>query len=480
MRYITIEEAQPGMCLAYDLYDSMGRTMIGRGCELTASYIDKLRDYGFSGVYIDDELSKEIQIESSISEKLRTDGINCIKKSDIDHCAEIAAAIVDEILPRGEVSLDMLDLRSYDDYTYAHSVNVAVLCCVIGMGMQMNERDLNYLVTAALLHDLGKLSIPPEILNKPGRLTPEEYQIMKKHAEYSYKLLSNRWDISAHIKQTVLLHHENYDGSGYPQGLLGKEQSIFVRILHVADVYDALTSKRPYKKPYSPYEAIEYLMGACGIMFDKQVVEVFLEYVPLFPKGTKVNLSDGRTGIIFENAGKHNLRPVIMLDDGEKINLMDKEHLNITIHPPDYLDVVSPEDEEEGRNNMVEGTPHTRIMVVDDMKTNLEVMRSILDNIYDLTLCKSGYQAIQYMKKNPFPDLIIMDVDMPEMTGIEATVKINEITGGTIPVLFVTAICDAQTVITCRELHAAGYIVRPYKPVYIKAEIERILSGWRH
>ena len=111
MRYITIEEAQPGMCLAYDLYDSMGRTMIGRGCELTASYIDKLRDYGFSGVYIDDELSKEIQIESSISEKLRTDGINCIKKSDIDHCAEIAAAIVDEILPRGEVSLDMLDLR---------------------------------------------------------------------------------------------------------------------------------------------------------------------------------------------------------------------------------------------------------------------------------------------------------------------------------------------------------------------------------
>ena len=448
MRYITIEEAQPGMCLAYDLYDSMGRTMIGRGCELTASYIEKLNDYGFSGVYIDDELSKEIQIEASISEKLRTDGINCIKESDIDHCAEIAAAIVDEILPRGEVSLDMLDLRSYDDYTYAHSVNVAVLCCVIGMGMQMNERDLNYLVTAALLH--------------------------------SYKLLSNRWDISAHVKQTVLLHHENYDGSGYPQGLLGKEQSIFVRILHVADVYDALTSKRPYKKPYSPYEAIEYLMGACGIMFDKQVVEVFLEYVPLFPKGTRVNLSDGRTGIIFENAGKHNLRPVIMLDDGEKIDLMDKEYLNITILPPDYLDVVSPDEEEEGRNNMVEGATRPHIMVVDDMRTNLEVMRGILDNIYNLTLCKSGYQAIQYMKKNPFPDLIIMDVDMPEMTGIEATVKINEITGGTVPVLFVTAICDTQTVITCRELHAAGYIVRPYKPVYIKSEIERILSGWRH
>lgn len=94
---------------------------------------------------------------------------------------------MENLLSRENVCLDMTDLRSYDDYTYAHSVNVAVLCCVIGMGMGMSERDLNYLVTAALLHDLGKLAIPKEILNKPGRLTPDEYQLMKTHSTRSYQ-----------------------------------------------------------------------------------------------------------------------------------------------------------------------------------------------------------------------------------------------------------------------------------------------------
>lgn len=119
---------------------------------------------------------------------------------------------------RGNVSLDLTDLRSYDDYTYAHSVNVAVYCGVIGMGMGMSEVELGHLVTAALLHDLGKLQIPDEILNKPGRLTQEEYLIMKSHATLSYQIISERWDISAHIKEAVLHHHENVDGSGYPDG----------------------------------------------------------------------------------------------------------------------------------------------------------------------------------------------------------------------------------------------------------------------
>ena len=153
MRFVSIEDARPGMCLAYDLYDSMGRTMVGSGCELTASYINKLNEYGFSGIYIEDEQSKDIYIEATIPEKLRQEGFKCVQENDIDRCAEIAQQIVENLLSRKNVCLDMTDLRSYDDYTYAHSVNVAVLCCVIGMGMGMSERDLNYLVTAALLHE---------------------------------------------------------------------------------------------------------------------------------------------------------------------------------------------------------------------------------------------------------------------------------------------------------------------------------------
>ena len=262
-----------------------------------------------------------------ITPQLRQEGQERIRACDIDGCKLIARRMVEEILSCGNVSLDLTDLRSYDDYTYAHSVNVAVYCGVIGMGMGMSEVELGHLVTAALLHDLGKLQIPDEILNKPGRLTQEEYLIMKSHATLSYQIISERWDISAHIKEAVLHHHENVDGSGYPDGLEGAQQTMFTRILHVADVYDALTSRRPYKEPYAPYEATEYLMGGCGIMFDREVVETLLKYVPLYPKGTMVTLSDGREAIIYENFGVHNLRPVVRLMDGGTVGSVQRSEL---------------------------------------------------------------------------------------------------------------------------------------------------------
>lgn len=477
MRYVLLRNARPGMRLAYDLYDSFGRTLVGSSCGLTESYIQKLREYGFDGVYIEDELSTGIEVESVISPQLRSNGLVCVREKNIDGCKDVAKRMVEEILEKGILSLDLTDLRSYDDYTYAHSVNVAVVSCVIGMGMELDETDLTHLVTAALLHDLGKLQIPSEILNKPGRLTQEEYQIMKSHATLSYELISERWDISAHIKTAVLFHHENVDGSGYPQGLEGSEQSLFTRILHVADVYDALVSKRPYKDPYSPYEATEYLMGGCGIMFDQTVVETLLQYVPLFPKGTDVILSDGRRGIIFENGGIHNLRPIVKLLDGTLLDLAENKNLHLTLKNAGEEAQATPEQVESERSEMIKPLERYHIMAVDDMKTNLQMLRGILEHLYDVTLIKSGKQALMYLEKYPYPDLILMDIDMPEMDGVEAAKRIMEMTNNQIPILFVTALCDRETVMRCRTMNAAGYIVRPYKPVYIKSEIKRILTG---
>lgn len=477
MRYITLREAKPGMRLAYDLYDSFGRTLVGSNCELTANYIEKLYGYGFDGIYIEDEISKDINVESVISPQLRSEGLVCVRGGDIDGCKSVAKHMVEDVLGRGILTLDMTDLRCYDDYTYAHSVNVATVCCVIGIGMEMNEEDLTNLVTAALLHDLGKLQIPEEILNKPGRLTQEEYQIMKSHATLSYEFISERWDLSAQIKTAVLFHHENVDGSGYPQGLDGSEQTLFTKILHVADVYDALVSKRPYKKPYSPYEASEYLMGGCGIMFDHKVVETLLKYVPLYPKGTDVILSDGRCGIICENSGMHNLRPIVRLLDGGVVDLIKPENLHLTLTVPTEERENSPEKAELERREMIKPLKKYQILAVDDMKTNLQMLRGILEYSYDVTLVKSGRQALMYMKKNPWPDLVLMDIDMPEMNGIEAAKQIQDMTDKKVPILFVTALCDKATVMMCREMDVAGYIVRPYKPVYIKSEIKRILTG---
>lgn len=354
MRYISIRDTKPGMKLANSVYDSAGRILVAEDMCLTDKYIQKLREYGFDGVYIADAISEGIEIESVISPELRNSGMECVRKKDVDGCHDIAKKMVSELLSNGSLSLDLMDLRSYDDYTYAHSVNVAVICGVIGLGLHLSESDLTSLVLAALLHDLGKVTIPLEILNKPERLTPKEYEIMKTHSVKSYELICERWDVSAKVKVAVLFHHENVDGSGYPRGLQYEKHTLFTRILHVADVYDALISKRPYKNPYSPREAAEYLMGGCGTMFDRQMVEQLLKYVPFYPKGTEVKLTDGRCGIIYENAGMHNLRPIIRLFDGDLLDLAEKENLNIDIEAPEWKGEVSQEQLELERLKMIQ------------------------------------------------------------------------------------------------------------------------------
>jgi response regulator RpfG family c-di-GMP phosphodiesterase len=445
---------------------------------LTEEYISRLFSLGLPGVYIEDELSKGIEVDGIISPELRSKGIECLRKCDIDACQGVANDIVGEILVGGALSLDLMDLRSYDNYTHAHSVNVAVICGVIGMGLQLEGREIRELVMAALLHDLGKLTIPLEILNKPGRLTQEEFAIIKSHPEKSYEMIKNRWDIPSSVKAAVRYHHKNVDGSGYPEGVETEAQSLYTKILHVADVYDALISRRPYKAPYSPYEVSEYLMGGCGIMFDFNIVKALLAHVPLYPKGTMVKLSDDREGVIYDNTGLHNLRPIIRLVTGEMIDLCASENYGLTILPPDEIDIAAKEALEEERKQMLKPIRRYRLVVVDDTPASRQALGDILQNLYDVTLLKSGSQMLNYLNKRTWPDLILMDIDMPEMDGIETARRIGEITNGQIPILFVTEMCDRQTVLLCRELKAAGYVLRPYNPSFIKGEIQRILLEW--
>jgi response regulator RpfG family c-di-GMP phosphodiesterase len=251
---------------------------------------------------------------------------------------------------------------------------------------------------------------------------------------------------------------------------------MYTKIIHVADVFDALLSKRPYKKPYSAYEVSEYMMGACGIMFDKKILEALLKHVPLYPKGTEMVMSDGKHCIIVENKDFHNLRPIVRLMDGTTIDLMEQQYFNITLVSAASADAISVESEEE-RNQMIQEFKRYKIMAVDDMMTNLQLLRGILDYFYDLTLVKSGGQALKYLEKNEPVDVIIMDVDMPGMDGVETAQKIKDDLHRDIPVLFVTTLNDINTVQRCKSVGAAGYIVRPYQPTFIKSELKRIITG---
>ena len=477
MRYIKINDVKPGMSLAYSIYDPEGHTLICNGTVLSEFYIKRLISYGFDGLYIEDELSKDIELTPIITPELRTEGLTCVRSSNVDSCKGVAKKIVGQILDKGVLSLDMTDLRCFDSYTYAHSVNVAVISCIMGFGLKMNEEQLEQLVMAGLLHDLGKQAIPTEILNKHDRLTNEEYEIMKTHAQLSYELIKERWDISSQVKVAVRYHHENVDGSGYPDGIDGDSMTIFTKILHVADVYDALVSKRPYKEPYSPYEACEYLMGAGGILFDPKVVEALLSYVPFYPMGTQVTLSDGREAIIVDNTGVRNLRPLLRLLDGTMLDLQDSHNYNVTILRESSNDATDLTIAEEERKKMLTPFKKYRIMIIDDMLINLQALRGFLHNMYDLDLQTSPDQALLGLKRQSEPDLIMLDMDMPGTSGITVAAKIKDILGESVPIIFMIDDYNKEVLAKCRRAKSAGYIVRPYKPTYVKAVIKRILLG---
>lgn len=331
MRYVVIEKAKPGMVLARPVYDDSNRILLGGGNILNEDKIAKLEYRGFAGVYIEDELSKDIDIKEVITDDLRNLGIDALKKGDMEAVILVAECIVDRILNNSGISIELVDLRSYDEYTYRHSVNVAVLSTVVGLGMGFSQEELQELCIAGVLHDIGKLAVSPNLVRKPARLTRAEYEEIKEHPVLSYELLKNRLEISERIKRVVLQHHENEDGSGYPYQLKGDEIDVFAKIIHVADVYDALTSKRSYKSAYAFSEAIEYIMGANGILFNPEVVMIFTRYVAVYPKGTTVTLSDGREAIVIENTNNI-LRPKIRLMNGVHVDLSDElSYMNLTI-----------------------------------------------------------------------------------------------------------------------------------------------------
>lgn len=470
MRYIPIDKAEPGMVLARSVFDDDDRVLLGAQSVLTEEFIHKLDFRGFQGVYIEDELSRGIEIREIIPAKLRNHGVKCLKECNIDGALEAAKDIVQQIAESKTISLDLLDLRTFDDYTYRHSVNVAVLSTVIGMGFHFKKTDLVDLCVSAIFHDLGKLQISPVLLNKPAKLTKEEYQIMKEHSKLSYELIKDRLDVSAKSKVGVLFHHENEDGSGYPKGLERKDIHLFAKIIHVADVYDALTSKRPYKNPYSVSEAVEYLMGGCDILFDREVVEVFLKCVPVFPKGMGIQLSDGRTGIVLENT-VNSARPKVRLLDGQELDLSEPRHQNLTISALEEEIELDYSDELE-RRHLGAGTGRKRILIASAREGELIIFRSILKDIYHLDEVRLGESLLDYLYQNDLPNVLLIDLELPDMDGIQTAKIIRSHISQEVPIIFITSQAEQNMLLAFRGLKAKNYILRPLKPTYVKECIE--------
>lgn len=351
MRFIPINHVQPGQRLAIDLTASKNRILVRHGVVLSAPLIRKVGALGFQGVYVDDNLSEGLEIIDVVSHDLKMKTKNevealftSVEKNFVSNAVikmssikGLVQNIVDEIFHNRKVMLNIVDLRAYDDYTYCHSLNVAVLSTIIGISLGMNREALNELAMGAILHDIGKMFVDKDILNKPAKLTPEEFEHMKKHSEFGYDYLNTHFDISQNSRLTALQHHEHFNGEGYPAHLSGHDIHLFGRIVCLADVYDALTSDRPYRKALMPSDAMEYIMSGYNTLFDPDIVRALTRKVAPYPIGTVLKLSSGELCIVTENHEGSGLRPVVRIIENNKptgrvIDLAnDRSALNITV-----------------------------------------------------------------------------------------------------------------------------------------------------
>ncbi|MCR4955822.1 MAG: HD-GYP domain-containing protein [Lachnospiraceae bacterium] len=340
MRYVPLRFVKSGMVLGQDIYDGAGRLLLAKHLLLNDEYLNSLEVLGFPGVYIDDEYSEDVEIREVIRPEVKREALSIISKMFVEEedtfpggIDVVVSKIVDNVLDNADVMCNMLDIKKYDDYTYFHSVNVGILAAMVGAKMGLLKDQLMDLTTAGLLHDVGKKFVPVEILNSSEKLTDEEMEIIRSHPRLGADFIREKYAFSSYVNQGILQHHEWFDGNGYPLGRRGEEIPVYARIISLVDVYDALTSTRPYRSALPNSEAVEFIMGSGGSQFDPVVVDAFIHKIAIYPLGSQVELSDGRQAIVVKNDSKMILRPVVRVM-GTRTDLdlaNDPEARNITI-----------------------------------------------------------------------------------------------------------------------------------------------------
>ncbi|MFW6270907.1 MAG: HD-GYP domain-containing protein, partial [Bacillota bacterium] len=239
----------------------------------------------------------------------------------IDQLNSIVEDMISDLMNEDDILHNLASLKNTSDYTFEHSINVGALCIVFGKTLQYSHNDLRKIGMGGILHDMGKMLIPEEILNKPSNLTDHEYQVMKNHPELGFKHLQDLDILSPLSRTVVYAHHEKVDGSGYPRGLQSEEIHEFAKVAGIADVFDALTSDRVYRKSWPTHKAVDYIISNTDSSFDYKIVNKLMPNIAAYPNGTEVILSTGERGIVKEQNMNFPTRPIIRIFKDSK----DKE-----------------------------------------------------------------------------------------------------------------------------------------------------------
>lgn len=340
-KYIRTRELKPGMRIDHAVVDRLGRNLVHKGSVLDEYIITSLLKLGVMSVYIQDgEYEEKEEQNIKISpvaqvqiEKLHTDdrakvtlsasvrkrvseGIqyiysNAESKELSDATDSIASDLLDTIESNNAMAIDISALKTSDEYTFKHSVDVATISMIVAKKQGLSKKQIREIGVTGLLHDVGKTKIPKEVLNKPGRLDDKEFAIMKQHPIFGYDIIKDNKQFNAAITLGVLQHHEKTNGNGYPLGVAEDKICPYAKILSVADIYDALVTERPYKSAFSQRDAIELIMSMTSEL-DMNAMQSFLESMILYPVDTIVELSNGEMAKVVKNNPHYILRPVVV------------------------------------------------------------------------------------------------------------------------------------------------------------------------
>lgn len=343
-RYL-IDEVTPGMELASGLVTDNGKFALGEGTVLTVSLIERLRTWGVDSLDVRVKMEVKEKGPVKLSEaqaKVSTrynETVTALKRSfeTVRFFKQVPLKEMKELAESGLVSfintsgiLNHLHIvHRRDDYTFHHSINVAILCGVLGRWLGYRGEEWKNLVLAGLLHDVGKTQIPFEILRKPGKLTVEEMDTMKHHTTRGYNLVKEM-ELPSSVLYAILQHHEREDGSGYPLQVPGEKIHPFAKVVAVADIYDAMTSDTVYRKRFHPFKAVESLLEDMYNKLDPNICTVFLNNVRDYFIGNVIELSDGREAEVVYLGKFISARPVVRAEDGEFIDLEKKKEIGIS------------------------------------------------------------------------------------------------------------------------------------------------------
>jgi HD-GYP domain-containing protein (c-di-GMP phosphodiesterase class II) len=331
MRRVAVEMLEPGDRLGRDVHANPDAPPLLRaGVRVSEGYRRSLQRAGIVAVWVDDTMSAGIEPLEILEEPTRRRAAAAIHEAFrrvtlappgdgelpadvVEEMSEVAELIIHDITRNVHSALALNDLATADGYTLKHSLAVTTLGLSLGLRVMRKygwidacgrrrfddlESRLSPLGVGLLLHDIGKLAVPPEILRKPGPLTEDEWQAMRTHPMHGVRILHKADDISPLARAVVRSHHERWDGSGYPDGKAGADIHQFARIAAVADVFDALTSDRCYRQAAAPRYGYDFVVAGAGQHFDPEVVEIFQSVVAPYPPGTCVVLSDGSIGLV--------------------------------------------------------------------------------------------------------------------------------------------------------------------------------------